>query len=138
VTLVKHLTRVWLAVVLLTVSGCEAVPLPSVHEPVVDLPPAYTDHGVTITVDGLWKNDYGQVLGISGTAKNVGAVDLLTCMVHLDIVDGGGVKVSDAVASTQGLARGQTWRFQATLMSPFSVSFKAVRPGQVMVFAQRR
>jgi len=127
--------------ILAAVTGCEttaSIRSPAIDPPAVDLPAPYSDHGVLITVDGLWRNGDGQVLGVSGTAKNVGNVDLITCMINLAIVDASGIKVTDAVASTQGLDRGQTWRFQAAILAPFSVSFKAVRPGKVLVFAQRR
>jgi hypothetical protein len=106
-------------------------------EPKVNLPAPYTSRNVTVTVEGLWKNGLGEVSGISGTAKNVGNVDLKLCEVKFDILDSTGVKVSDALASTYGLNAGQTWRFQATFTTPYAVSFSTVQASKVLALRER-
>jgi hypothetical protein len=120
-------------------SGCATAPPasapPASAPPAVNMPAPFTDHGVTVTVEGLWRNGDG-VVGVSGTATNTGSAPLIGCTINLDVVDSSGVKVSDALASTQSLQPGQTWRFQAVFMSPFSVSFSSIRPGKITAFAQ--
>lgn len=111
-------------------SGCSNVGVPV--EPSVALPAPYAERGIRIVVDGLWRDQFGNVLGISGTATNESSRNLKTCMITFDILDASGAKVSSAVASTIGLNAGQTWRFQATFMNPFSVQFKTIVPGQLI------
>lgn len=116
-------------VVILTVLSLGAcVPPP----PQVSLPAPYSERGVKVVVDSLWKDDYGNVMGISGLATNESDRNLTTCMLSLDVLDTTGTKVSSALASTVGLRAGQSWRFQAVFTNPFSVRFKSVVPGQVI------
>ncbi|SRR6266851_2464843 len=111
----------------IVLSGCVAV------TPQIRLPGPYSDKGVTVSVDGLWKDGNGNVSGISGVAVNNGSKDLTLCMITLDLLDASGVKVSSAMASTNGLKSGQQWRFQATFLTQYSVSFTSIEPGTVTV-----
>ena len=74
----------------LALGGCAT----TAPEPQVRLPAPYTDQGVSVTVDGFWRNGYGNVVGISGTAVNESNRDLTVCQITLDILDASGVKVS--------------------------------------------
>lgn len=117
----------------LSLGACGQLP----SAPQVSLPAPYSENGVRVVVDGLYEDGYGNVTGITGTATNELGKDLVTCMMTLDVLDASGVKVSSAIASTAGLRAGQTWRFQATFMNPYSVQFKTVAPGQMMVMPAR-
>ena len=110
----------------LALCGCADIAAPQ-----VGLPSPYTQNGVTIVVDGLWRNGAGDVSGISGIATNVTHRDLTVCIINLDVLDASGVKVSSAIASTTGLKAGQQWRFQATFTTPYAVSFSSIGPGSI-------
>jgi hypothetical protein len=119
----------------LALIGCASITPP---EPQVNLPAPYVDQGVSVTVDGLWKNGYGNVVGVSGLAINVSGRDLALCQITLDILDTSGVKVSSAMAATSGLKAGQKWRFQATFLNPYVVNFRSIEPGQITVIASQQ
>jgi len=120
--------RHFVILTVLSLSAC--IPPP----PQVSLPAPYSEHGVKVVVDSLWKDDYGNVMGISGLATNESGRNLATCMLSLDVLDTTGIKVSSALASTVGLKAGQTWRFQAVFTNPFSVQFRSVLPGQLITY----
>jgi len=103
-------------------------------QPAIEFPPPYDDNGIRIAVDGLYRVG-DSVVGVTGIATNVTKRDFRQCTVNLDIVDRSGVKVGDAIASTQGLHAGQQWRFQAAFTIPFQAFFAAVRPNRVTVTA---
>lgn len=98
----------------------------------VSLPDAYIKEGIKVTVDGLWKSGTGDVLGVNGTAKNVTKRDMKFCIVMLDVLDHDGVKLATAQATATGLKVGQTWRFQATLSSPYQIKFASIKSGTVI------
>jgi hypothetical protein len=127
--------RAFVSVATLLLLGCAATPP---FAPQVSLPGTYTDHGVSVTVDGLWKDGYGNVVGISGIATNVSGRDLTLCQITLDVLDASGVKVSGAMAATNGLKAGQKWHFQATFLNPYTVSFRSIEPGQITTIASQR
>jgi hypothetical protein len=88
-------------------------------------------------VERLWVDGYDKVIGVSGTATNNGAVNLLTCNIYLNVMNASGTKVSTAHATMIGLKSGETWSFQATFLSPFSGTFKAVEPGTIVAVNER-
>lgn len=120
----------------LTLAGCATTTAP--ESPVTRLPAPYTDQGVSVTVDGFWRNGHGDVVGISGTAVNEANRDLTLCQITLDVLDESGVKVSSAMAATSGLKAGQKWRFQATFMNPYAVNFRAIEPGHITTIASQQ
>lgn len=138
----KNIAHATLAAML---AGCATVvpyephvAMPHPYEPPrVTMPQPYTDHGISIAVDGLWRDGYGNVSGVSGMATNDSGRELTLCQITLDVLDSSGVKVSGAVAVTNGLKVGQKWRFQATLMTPYTVYFKTIAPGSVTVIPRR-
>ena len=129
-----RLMRAFALVATLLLLGCAAT---APMQPQVSLPAPYTEHGISIEVDGLWKDGYGNVIGVSGLATNVSGRDLMLCQITLDILDASGVKVSGALAATNGLRAGQKWRFQATFMNPYAVSFRSIAPGQITIIPVR-
>ena len=127
--------------VAISLSGCATAPPAAPAPPPIptpSLPQPYTQSGVSVKIDGWWTNGLGQVVGITGIARNDRSASLISCMVTLNVVDSDGVKVADAIASTTSLDPGQSWRFQATFTTPFTVAFKGVQPGKVIAVAQRR
>ena len=127
--------RVAVFATVLALAGCATTSPP---ESQVRLPAPYTEQGVSVTVDGLWRNGYGNVVGISGTAVNESNRDLTVCQITLDILDASGVKVSSALAIANGLKAGQKWRFQATFLNPYAVSFRSIEPGQITTLASQQ
>ena len=119
----------------LALAGCATTTPP---ESQVRLPAPFTDQGVFVTVEGLYRNGYGTVIGISGTAVNESNRDLTLCQITLDILDGSGVKVSSAVAATNGLKSAQKWRFQATFTNPYVVTFRSIERGQLTTIASQQ
>lgn len=107
-------------------TGCVAVPEPEVH-----LPATYTDKGVSVTVNGLLRDNEGTVIGIDGVATNVSGEDLKLCEVTFDALDAAGLKVSSAIAATTSLKSGQGWRFQATSTNSFAVRFVTIAAGPI-------
>lgn len=101
--------------------------------PRTELPAPYERNGVRVSIQGFYKQGIS-VVGLTGTAENVSGKDLSVCSLSFDVVDADGVKVGDAIATTQGLTAGQKWRFQAVFTTPFRTTFKAIRPGKVTVF----
>jgi hypothetical protein len=85
--------------------------------------------------DGLYRDGYGTVVGISGIATDVSAGDLTLCQLTFDVLDASHAKVSNAVAATNGLKAGQSWKFQAVFTTPFSVQFTSIAPGTVTAIA---
>ena len=100
--------------------------------PQIAFPQPYSEQGIRVVVTGYYAVDDGSVLGISGTATNESGRNFRTCMLSFDVLDATGAKVSAAIASTIGFTAGQTWRFQATFLNPFSVQFKSIAPGASM------
>lgn len=117
------------------IQGC-AVPAAN-RLPQVSLPAPYTQEGIGVVVDGLYRDGYSNVVGVSGEATNLTGRDLVTVMVTLDVVDGAGTKVSGAMASTTGLKASQRWRFQANFLNAYAVSFRAIEPGNIVVIPAR-
>lgn len=117
------------------IQGCALPPASRLTQ--VALPAPYTQQGIGIVVDGLYRDGYGNVLGVSGEATNLTGRDLVTVMVTLDVVDGAGTKVSSAIASTTGLKASQRWRFQAHFLNAYAVSFRAIEPGNIIIFPPR-
>jgi hypothetical protein len=105
--------------------------------PMVNLPPPYTQKNVEVVVERLWLDGYDNVIGVSGTATNKGPVNLLTCNIYLNVMDASGSRVSTAHATMIGLKSGETWSFQATFLSPFAGTFKAVEPGTIVAMNER-
>jgi len=99
----------------------------------VSLPAPYTVRGVSVTVDGLWKNGDGDVVGITGIATYAASDgrDLTVCMLTFNALDASGVKVADLIASTTGLKVGQKWRFQAMFVTPVRVNFTSIEAGPI-------
>lgn len=85
---------------------------------------------MSIAVDSLWRDASGNVSGISGIATNVSGRDLTLCQITFNVLDATGIKVADAVASTNGLKAAQKWRFNATFLNPFGENFASIVPGQ--------
>jgi hypothetical protein len=123
------------------VQGCgtiHAVAPTTPNSPTVNLPAPYTQQDVKVAVERLWTDGYGKVIGVSGTATNIGQVDLLTCNIYLNVIGASGVKVSTAHATMLGLKSGQTWEFQAMFLTPYAVTFKSIEPGTVMAMNERK
>jgi len=110
----------------------KAVEVAPPSKPVPTLPSVYTQKGVTVKIDGLWQSPGGEILGVSGTAKNVTASDLRFCQISLAFLDQGGVKLDDAKASTKSLKSAQVWHFQAALAHPSDAPYSAVMPGKIV------
>jgi len=85
-----------------------------------------------VTVDGFYRTGIS-IVGITGVAENTTDRDLKMCAVYFDVLDKEGVKVADALASSQGLAARQKWRFQAVFTNPFSTQFELIKTARVMV-----
>lgn len=120
-------------VAVLALAGCAA---PSQFGPRISYPAPYTDRGMHVVVTGLYENGYGIVSGVSGYARNDGP-DLTTCMLTLELEDGSGAKVGEAIASTTGLRAGQEWRFQAVIAAPYMIRFTKIEPGAVLPYPPR-
>lgn len=103
----------------------------------ISLPATYTQEGITVTVDGLFRDAYGNVVGISGIATNGTGRDLVTAMISWDVLDATGTKVSSALASTTGLKSAQRWRFQANFLNAYAVAFHSIGPGNIVTFPPR-
>src|SRR5262245_16319459 len=99
----------------------------------LEWPAPYEQEGIRVTVDGFYRQGMS-IVGISGTAENLGTRDLRVCTINFDVIDSDGVKVGDAMAFTNGLAGRQKWRFQAPFTTPFQITFKEIRPGRITVF----
>jgi hypothetical protein len=126
--------RLRTAAAYLTLAGLAACAAPmGAPRPSISYPAAYTDNGIEVVVDGTYRNGYGQVLGISGTARNVSNIDRTFCQVEFGLLDQTRAKVSGALANTSSLRAGQTWRFQAIVTSPYPVVFTEVERGLVTV-----
>lgn len=121
-----NLTRAIVFGAALVLGGCATMIAPQVR-----LPAPYTVRGVSVTVEGLWRDADGNVVGISGIATNTSDQNMTMCMLTFDVLDASGVKVSSALASTTGLKVDQKWRFQATFLNPFSVNFTSIEAGTV-------
>ena len=116
---------------LLTVSiGCATAPSPRQ----VTLPQPFTSNGVYVEVDGLYRVG-PTVVGIGGVATNQTETDLQACLVSFEVLDGYGVKVADALAGTQTLRAGRSWRFQAGFTAAYDPSFVSIVPDRVQVVA---
>ncbi len=121
--------------VLFILSGCEVL------GPQVSYPAPFDwkwskdgkEYSVQVEVDGLYRMG-GYVTGFSGIATNTSAYDLNGCIIRFDVLDKDGVKVCDAVASTQSLKAGMKWRFQAGFMTPFSTRFSTIKPGSIQAY----
>lgn len=113
----------WLLAVLLAV-GC--VP----PEPQLQVTPPFDRSGLHIVPSGFYKSG-PTIVGLEGTATNVSGRDYRMCALYFDVLNASGEKVADALAGISGLARGQTWRFQALFMNPFATSIKSIAPGRV-------
>lgn len=96
------------------------------------LPAVYTQKGVTVKIDGLWQTPDGEILGVSGTAKNVTASDLRLCQISLGFLDQAGLKLDDAKASTKSLKSAQVWHFQAALAHPSQAPYWSIMPDKVI------
>lgn len=123
-----------IAVTLLILGGCATTPPPRAvrpGQPHVQLPSGFTEKGVSVEVSGLWKDGFGNILGIDGIATNVSDEDLQLCQVTFDVIDQSGVKVSSAIAVTNGLKAAQSWRFQATFTTPYAVNFSSIAAGSI-------
>ena len=101
-------------------------------KPVLTMPAAYTQKGVTVKIDALWQAPDGAILGVTGTAKNVTASDLRFCQISLAFLDPGGVKLDDAKASTKTLKSAQVWRFQAALTHPSQATYGSILPEKLI------
>jgi len=97
----------------------------------VNTPAPYTDNGISVTVNGLWKDGYGRVIGIDGIATNVSGEDLQLCQITFDVIDQSRVKVSTALAVSNGLKAAQSWRFQASFTTPYAVNFSSIESGAI-------
>jgi len=113
--------------------GCAA---PS-RRPIVAIPGPFREKGLDVVVDGLFTNGYGAYQGVSGTVTNVSGGDLVSIIMSFDVLDESGAKVSSAVASTTGLKSQQRWRFQAVFMNPYAIAFRAIAPGNIVVYPPR-
>ena len=96
----------------------------------LDLPAPFEDGGLEVSVEGSYMQGRSFV-GFRGSARNVSGKDLTMCSITFDIVDSSGAKVGDAIAHTQSLRSGQTWRFQALCTTPFATNFKGIQRGRV-------
>jgi hypothetical protein len=110
--------------------------------PRVNLPAPYTQDNVKVVVEGLWidgydGDGYDKIIGVRGTATNVGSVDLLTCSIEFNVVNKSGARVAAAHTIMLGLKSGETWAFQATFSTPFAGSFKSVEPGTITAMNER-
>lgn len=117
--------------VLAVLSGCSTLGAPSVR-----VPEPYTAKGVRVEVSGLYRDGWGNVVGVAGEAVNETESSLGVCTIGLEAVDDSGAKVADAVAFTNSLGPGQRWKFQAVFTAPFESSFREIRPGNVTALTQ--
>ena len=99
----------WLPAVL---AGCA---LPT--EPPVRLPDPVVKNGLGIRVGGLLRRGT-RIVGVAGVAKNMAGKDFRLVSLYFDMLYGDGLKVAEAVANTSGLAVGQTWAFEAMILTP--------------------
>lgn len=120
---------------LVNILGCQS------FEPKISYPEPFDWHGtmgekrysLRIEIEGLyWVG--GNVSGISGIATNTSHYDINACVLTFDILDKDGIKVGDAIASTNSLKVGMKWRFQATFTNPFLTSFSEIRAGNIQAF----
>jgi hypothetical protein len=120
--------RIWLLLLIcLALGGCATMAAPTVA-----LPKPSTESGVFVSVDGLLYNA-GDIMGISGVAKNITASDLQSCTIFFDVLDSSGAKVATASDTTIGLKAGQVWRFQAVMGTVASVPVVSIELGSVTV-----
>ena len=61
----------------------KTVEVAPVSKAVPTMPAVYTQKGVTVTVESLWQSPAGEILGVTGTAKNATASNLKFCQVSL-------------------------------------------------------
>lgn len=98
----------------------------------IEYPAPFKSHGLRVEVEGVYRT-YRTVTGLVGKATNTTKRDKGNCILTFEVLDSGGNKVSDAIATTQSLRAGATWKFQATFLNPFRTEFKKVQPGKVQV-----
>lgn len=119
--------QVFLITAGLVACGCSS-------RPAFKAPAPYEDSGVRVELDGYYRQGF-DIVGLIGTATNVSGQELSPVLLTFDVVDKEGVKVNEAIASTNSLAVGQKWRFNAVFTSPFSTKINEVRPGKVQTFS---
>ena len=113
-------------------AAVKAVDLAPQSAPLPAIPSSFTQKGVTVKIDGLWQGKDGEILGLSGTAKNVTASDLRFCQLSFAFLGQDGTKLDDAKASTKTLKSAQIWRFQAALAHPSQSSYSSISPEKVI------
>lgn len=113
----------------LAFAGCAQ---PVLSPPKVDLPPTFTKDGLMVKVDGLLFQRY-DVAGVRGIAKNVSGRDFKLVNLSFDVLNAEGLKVADAFANTAGLGAGQTWAFDALIVTARPRPFTAISLPRVTV-----
>lgn len=91
------------------VSACAAIPSN------LDLPSPAVVHDVRVEVTGVLRHGGigGGVAGFRGVATNLGDETLSFCTVTFELLDPTGAKIGNAMATTQHLAPGVPWKFDA-------------------------
>lgn len=100
--------------------------------PQIGLPKPATKDGLAVTVAGLLYRG-SRVSGIAGVAKNTTARDFKLVSLYFDLLFGDGLKVAEAVANTSGLAAGQSWAFEALVISTGNRPFDYIGAPRVTV-----
>lgn len=113
----------WLAGLMMAimVAGC-ATPPP--------LPPV-TSNGITVQLSGFEVGPNLVRLGINGTATNTRLTSARMVALTIEVLDGSGVKVAEAMAITQNISPGQSWRFMAPMNPPLN-GLSSVTLGKVV------
>ena len=131
-----------LCVIAVALSSCASRPIPPENIPRVGLPDPFEQQGVQVVVEGITTVGSGyyvtpKLAGIYGIATNASDRNIRMLIIRFDVVDGAGVKVSEAHAHTNGLQAGQQWRFKASFSPAFTAIAPAVTRGRVQVIFER-
>jgi len=80
----------------------------------LSLPTPAVVNDVRVEITGVLRaGAFGGVAGFQGLATNTSSEPLQFCTVTLDLADAAGVKVGQAMATTQHIAPGGSWKFDA-------------------------
>jgi hypothetical protein len=99
----------------LVLAACAALLLPACRSTPpawLELPPASTQHGVEVVVDGVLRGTTW-LKGVTGKATNLSGADLARCTITFDAYSMHGERLGSARAEREELAAGSTWSFKA-------------------------
>lgn len=122
------ITRRTMLVLTASLAGCAGPEM----RPQIALPKPVNKDGLAVIVGGLLYRG-GRVAGITGVAKNTAGRDFKLISLYFDLLTRDGLKVAEAVANTGGLSAGQSWAYEALVISATPRPFDAIGSPRVTV-----